>query len=82
MKKHFLLLVALLTIYVGIGQNVQYLNYKAFFENKTMRIDYYHSGDADEEHFSVDRILNDGPWAGSKNKVLDDLKLGLYFLQN
>jgi len=44
-------------------------------------MDYFHSGDANEEHFSVDRILNDGAWAGSKTKVLDDLKLGLYFFE-
>ncbi len=81
MKKHFILFFTIAFSYVSFGQSVQYINYKSFFENKTMRIDYFHSGDANEEHFSLDRILNDGAWAGSKNKVLDDLKLGLYFFE-
>ncbi|OQX74849.1 MAG: hypothetical protein B6D61_11225, partial [Bacteroidetes bacterium 4484_249] len=40
--------------------------FKAFFEDKTMRVDYFHTGTATEEHFAVDRILNDGIWSGSK----------------
>ena len=81
MKKYFLLILATIAISYGYSQNVQYLNYKSFFENKTMRMDYFHSGNSAEEHFAVDRVLNDGPWAGSKTKVLDDLKLGLYFFE-
>jgi len=46
-----------------------------------MRVDYFHSGTADEEHFAVDRILNDGVWSGSKFHLLDDLKLGLYYFE-
>jgi hypothetical protein len=81
MKKYFIIFIAIITVSSSFSQNVQHLNYKSFFENKTMRVDYFHSGDAGEEHFSVDRILNDGQWAGSKTKVLDDLKLGLYFFE-
>lgn len=81
MKRILLLSFVILVIGKSYSQNVQYINYKSYFENKTMRLDYFHSGDADEEHFSVDRILNEGTWAGSKTKVLDDLKLGLYFFE-
>jgi hypothetical protein len=63
------------------GQLVQTLNYKEFFENKTMRVDYFHSGTATEEHFALDRILNDGPWSGSKTQLTDNLNLGLYFFE-
>ncbi|MCF8369727.1 MAG: IgA Peptidase M64 [Bacteroidales bacterium] len=72
-----------LFIYCGVlmAQQVQYVNFKDYFENKTMRVDYFHSGTANEEHFSVDRILNDGYWSGSKNKLIDELKFGLYFYE-
>jgi hypothetical protein len=63
------------------GQMVQTLNYKEFFENKTMRVDYFHSGTATEEYFALDRILNDGPWSGSKTQLTDNLNLGLYFFE-
>lgn len=73
----------MLLLYGGwsFGQNVQYINYNDYFDNKTMRVDYFHSGNATEEHFSVDRILNDGVWSGSKKKLIDDLKSGLYFFE-
>ncbi len=56
-------------------------SYDAFFTDQTMRVDYFHTGTAEEEHFSVDRIINDGPWAGSKTILKDDLNRGLYFFE-
>jgi hypothetical protein len=52
--------------------------FNAYFKDKTMRLDYFHSGMAKEEHFAVDRVLSDGPWPGSKTKLMDRLDLGLY----
>ncbi len=52
-----------------------------FMIDKTMRLDYYHSGNAKEEHFAVDQVVSDGPWAGSKNVLRDRLQFGLYFFQ-
>ncbi|HZK07205.1 MAG TPA: M64 family metallopeptidase [Bacteroidales bacterium] len=51
------------------------------FTGNTMRVDYFHTGTASEEHFSVDRILNDGAWAGSQTVLLDTLNRGLYFYE-
>jgi hypothetical protein len=52
-----------------------------FFLDKTMRVDYFHSGTSQEEHFSMDKILSDGPWPGSKKILIDPLKLGLYYFE-
>jgi hypothetical protein len=52
-----------------------------FFQDKTMRVDYFHSGTSGEEHFSRDKIVSDGPWPGSKNVLIDPLKLGLYYFE-
>lgn len=52
-----------------------------YFQDKTMRLDYFHAGTASEEHFSTDRIVSDGIWSGSKNELNDNLKLGLYFFE-
>ena len=81
MKKLTILFIVQVVCITCFTQFAHAIDFKDYFENKTMRVDYFHSGDADEEHFSVDRILNDGQWAGSKTKVLDDLKLGLYFFE-
>jgi len=63
------------------SQQVQHLDYKTYFNDNTMRVDYFHSGTATEEHFAVGRILNDASWSGSKTMLLDNLKLGLYFFE-
>lgn len=56
-------------------------DYAAFFTDKTMRFDYYHSGTNAEEHFAKDRIVSDGQWSGSKSSLTDKLQLGSYFFE-
>lgn len=56
-------------------------SFAAYFLDKTMRLDYFHSGTAREEHFSLDRAVSDGPWPGSKTVLIDPLKLGLYYFE-
>ena len=46
-----------------------------------MRVDYFHSGTASEEHFAIDRIVSDGKWAGSKKNLIDKMEMGLYFFE-
>lgn len=52
-----------------------------WFEDKTMRVDYFHSGTSAEEHFSFETVLNDGLWSGSYKQLIDPLRLGLYMLE-
>jgi len=80
--KKFAVLITLVTIFINLhAQLTNSVNYKACFENKTMRVDYFHSGTATEEHFAVDRIVNDGAWSGSMTQLTDNLNLGLYFFE-
>jgi hypothetical protein len=51
------------------------------FTPRTMRVDYFHSGTATEEHVSLDRVVADGPWAGRTTRLLDDTNLGKYFFE-
>jgi len=49
---------------------------------ETMRVDYYHTGTAAEERFSVDRIVIEPlPWAGNPSKPIDATNRGLYFFE-
>lgn len=52
-----------------------------FFFDKTMRVDYYHTGTKGEEVFSLDKVFEEGPWSGSKVNLLDTLNLGEYFVK-
>ena len=55
--------------------------FDAFFHDKTMRVDYYHSGGPGVEIVSLDRVVSDGPWAGSRTRLVDDLNLGKYLYE-
>ena len=47
----------------------------------TMRVDYYHTGNAVEEHFSLDRVLVEPlPWPGNPARAIDADR-GKYFFE-
>jgi IgA Peptidase M64/Peptidase M64 N-terminus len=49
---------------------------------QTMRLDYYHTGDAKQELFSVDRVVIEPlPWPGDLSKAIDSTNLGKYFFE-
>lgn len=51
------------------------------FTGATMRVDYYHTGTATQEHFSLDRIQIEGKWPGNWRNLLDSNGLGKYQFQ-
>lgn len=63
------------------AQNLTGVRFEKFFGENTMRVDYFHSGTSAEEHFSMDRVVNDGVWAGSRTVLTDNLNRGLYFFK-
>ena len=57
------------------------VSFSDYFLDKTMRLDYFHSGTATEEHYAKDKVVSDGIWSGSKKSLIDDLKFGPYFFE-
>jgi IgA peptidase M64/peptidase M64-like protein len=48
----------------------------------TMRVDYYHTGNEKQEHFSLDRIVVEPlPWPGNPAKAIDTTERGKYFFE-
>ena len=45
----------------------------------TLRVDYFHTGDAAGERFALDGVVFEGDWPGRPDAVLDDTNLGKYF---
>jgi hypothetical protein len=80
MKKTIIPLILIFSLNLQ-AQFTSNVDFKKYFENNTLRLDYFHTGTATEEHFAVDRILNDGPWSGSKSILIDKLNQGLYFFE-
>jgi hypothetical protein len=54
------------------------VDFDTYFVDKTMRIDYYHTGNATDEYISLDYIYNYGSWAGSLVNLIDPFKNGAY----
>jgi IgA Peptidase M64/Peptidase M64 N-terminus len=49
---------------------------------RTMRLDYYHTGNARQELFSVDRVVVEPlTWPGDLSKAIDSTNLGKYFFE-
>jgi hypothetical protein len=50
-----------------------------YFTDFTMRIDYFHIGNAENEMITVDQIYKYGIWAGSRKSLLDEFDNGNYY---
>jgi hypothetical protein len=48
---------------------------------RTMRLDYFHTGNAAEERFALDGVVIEGPWPGPLNRMIDGTNLGKYFFE-
>jgi hypothetical protein len=49
---------------------------------QTLRVDFYHTGNAKEERFSLDRVvLEPLPWPGHPSKTIDGTNRGKYFFE-
>jgi hypothetical protein len=77
MSKPFgaLFIVCFIPGLIMAGQEVPFDKY---FVDKTMRIDYYHFGNAKEEEVSLDAVYEQGIWAGSRRNLIDPFNVGRY----
>ena len=53
-------------------------NYYEYFTEKTLRIDYYRTGNSEKEIVSNDEIIQEPMWAGSKFNLIDTFNYGNY----
>ncbi len=70
--------------FAGISSSASSISSSAFdaaFTRRTMRLDLFHTGGPKGEVVAVDRAVDDGPWAGSLTRLLDDMNLGTYFFE-
>lgn len=68
----------ILTIFLAILLSATngYAQYKKYFEEKSLRLDYYHCGNADSEEFFFDELIQEPFWAGSKTNLIDSKEYG------
>ena len=56
-------------------------DFDAYFEDHTLRVDYFHTGTATSESISLDQVYQQGVWAGTRTHLVDDLNLGKYLVK-
>jgi hypothetical protein len=85
-----LAVVPLLLVLVGItsagstfeSQSNATGSFDRFFDSGTMRVDYFHTGGPQTaETISLDHVVNDGPWPGSRTELVDATNLGSYLFE-
>jgi IgA Peptidase M64/Peptidase M64 N-terminus len=76
-----LLLVAHFAV-VPLGDRLAPQAPPPFDFGRTMRVDYIHTGGPTSgETLALDRVVNDGAWAGSRTQFIDATNLGKYFFE-
>ncbi len=73
-----LLIAQLLPFTTAYSQQVRFND---FFTDKTLRVDYFHTGMKGSETISLDATYEEGAWPGSKINLLDTLNLGEYLVR-
>ncbi len=74
MKRILLMLVAL-------SGSMFSQSFNRFFHDKTMRVDYHHTGTKGMEIIALDKVYDEGIWSGSKTQLLDQLNYGEYIVR-
>ena len=54
------------------------IKFEDYFENKTLRIDYYHTGDSANDYYSIDELKEEPYWGGSHMNLIDIFNYGSY----
>ncbi len=74
MKKSLLILCVLIS-------TMCFAQFDKYFTNSTMRLDYYHVGDAKNEAVYIDEIIAEPYWGGSLVNLIDETNFGHYLLK-
>jgi hypothetical protein len=55
--------------------------FSRYFLDKTMRVDFYHTGTKGQETVSLDRVYEEDIWSGTRTQLIDPLNLGDYIVR-
>lgn len=71
-------ILSVIIILISININAQ-ISFDEYFVDKTLRIDYFHIGDAKSELVTIDHLYQQGTWSGSLKNLIDDFNNGAYY---
>lgn len=74
MRAIWLAVILVLPASLAYGEDT----FDIWFTGDTLRVDLYHSGTSEESVLSLDDVIIEGPWPGTRTKLIDDMNLGHY----
>lgn len=69
----------LIVITLSISINAQ-IKFQDYFVDKTLRLDFYHTGNEQTEIISFEKLVEEEFWGGSKKNLIDEFNYGNYML--
>jgi len=57
---------------------ISQVKFDEFFYEKTLRMDYFHTGNNEDDSYSFDELIEEPFWGGSKVNLLDIFNYGKY----
>ncbi len=79
LKRIFFFLTIIMS--VGMLTYAQTIDFDKYFHNRTMRLDYHHTGDSKTEIISPDKIYSYDSWGRNKVNLLDQFNNGRYYVK-
>lgn len=71
----------LLLLATGLYAQQQSVEFSRYFENKALRVDYYHVGNATNESITLDALKEEPYFGGSKKNLIDPFNYGKYLMK-
>ena len=75
MKYFFLLIMSVFLVQKSEAQ------FNKYFDDKSLRLDYYHCGNAETEKYFFDELIQEPYWAGSETNMIDNKGYGNHFVE-
>lgn len=75
MKYFFLLVLSVLAVQKTEAQ------FNKYFDDRTLRLDYFHCGNAETEKYYLDELIREPYWAGSETNLIDTKGYGTHFVE-
>jgi len=79
MKKSVIILFGIFFMITSTITGNSMEKFNKYFLDETMRIDYFHIGDAVTEIMTLDQVYRYGTWAGSRVNLIDEFNNGRYY---
>lgn len=66
---------------LSFSGTIAQIDFNKYFEDKTLRFDYYRTGNADSESISFAELKQEPVWGGSLNNLIDTFEYGAYLFE-